>query len=64
MESESEKLEWKGKVKSESEKLNIGVNEVKKVDQNKLTNIHGYSFTFDWQNINHEDILKKLICLT
>ena len=32
MESESEKLEWKVKVKNESEKLNIGVNEVKKVD--------------------------------
>ena len=35
MESESEKLEWKIKVKSESEKSNISVNEVRKVDQNK-----------------------------
>ena len=35
MESENEKLEWKIKIKSESEKLNISVNEVRKVDQNK-----------------------------
>ena len=52
--------EWKVKVKLESGKLNIGFNEVKKVDKNKLTNIHGNSLIFDWQYVDCEDILKKV----
>ena len=58
------KNEWKVKVKSESEKLNIGFNEVERVDQNKLTNIHVNLLIFDWQKVDHEDIFKKLIWLT
>ena len=33
---------------------------MKKVDQNKLTNIHCNSLIFYWQNVDHEDILKKV----
>ena len=64
IESESENWEWKVKLKRESEKLNIGFSELKNVDQNKLTNEYVNSLIFDWQNVDHEDMFKKLLCLT
>ena len=54
----------KSKSESESQTSNIGFNEVKKVDPNILIHTHGNLLILNWQNVDHENILKKLICLT
>ena len=54
MESESEKLEWKGKVKSESEKLNIGLMGWKKLIKTNLP----ISMSICWSLLGKRLIMK------